>query len=179
MQDIASRQKESKFLSQIVCVFSTNNFETLFPIITHSSHIPAHNEQSKRFTTRFENLLLFRAVVAGFERAIGGGSNDDFDNGDPVLGDFFPSGTQATWIPNTGGFTEAGDRLVFDGAAAGPTLAAQFRRYNPEGTVTTVDEIGALAVFLLSDAGAALNGSEVMADRAMSALLDVFDVRRD
>ena len=77
MQDIASRQKESKFLSQIVCVFYTNNFETLFPIITHSSHTPAHNEQSKRFTTRFENLLLFRAVVAGFERAIGGGSNDE------------------------------------------------------------------------------------------------------
>ncbi|WP_283646167.1 SDR family NAD(P)-dependent oxidoreductase [Marinovum algicola] len=68
---------------------------------------------------------------------------------------------------------------IVDAAMQDPNQAAQFRRYNPEGTVTTVDEIGALAVFLLSDAGAALNGAEVMADRAMSALLDVFDARRD
>jgi hypothetical protein len=33
------------------------------------------NEQSKHFKKRFENLLLFRAVFAGVERAIGSGSN--------------------------------------------------------------------------------------------------------
>mgnify|MGYP001627788903 CR=1 FL=1 len=67
---------------------------------------------------------------------------------------------------------------IVDAAMQDPDKAAQFQGYNPEGKVTTVDEIGALAVFLLSDAGSAMNGAEVMADRGMSALLDVFDMRR-
>ncbi|WP_323764738.1 SDR family oxidoreductase [Marinovum sp.] len=67
---------------------------------------------------------------------------------------------------------------IVDAAMQDPALAAQFRGYTPERKVTTVAEIGALAVFLLSDAGSALNGSEVMADRGVSALLDVFDMRR-
>lgn len=67
---------------------------------------------------------------------------------------------------------------IVDAAMQDPKTAAKVQSYNPEGTVTTVDEIGALAVFLLSDAGSAMNGSEVMADRGMSALLDVFDMRR-
>lgn len=67
---------------------------------------------------------------------------------------------------------------IVDAAMQDPETAAKVQSYNPEGTVTTVDEIGALAVFLLSDAGSAMNGSEVMADRGMSALLDVFDMRR-
>lgn len=67
---------------------------------------------------------------------------------------------------------------IVDAAMQDPEVAAKVQGYNPEGTVTTVAEIGALAVFLLSDAGSALNGSEVMADRGMSALLDVFDNRR-
>lgn len=67
---------------------------------------------------------------------------------------------------------------IVDAAMQDPEVVAKVQSYNPEGTVTTVDEIGALAVFLLSDAGSALNGSEVMADRGMSALLDVFDMRR-
>lgn len=67
---------------------------------------------------------------------------------------------------------------IVDNAMQDPDVAARVQAYNPEGTVTTVGEIGALAVFLLSDAGSAMNGSEVMADRGMSALLDVFDMRR-
>ncbi|TNF20463.1 MAG: SDR family oxidoreductase [Rhodobacteraceae bacterium] len=67
---------------------------------------------------------------------------------------------------------------IVDKAMQYSETAAKVQAYNPEGTVTTVDEIGALAVFLLSDAGSAMNGSEVLADRGMSALLDVFDMRR-
>ncbi|SIN76240.1 SDR family NAD(P)-dependent oxidoreductase [Vannielia litorea] len=66
---------------------------------------------------------------------------------------------------------------IVDEAMKDPTKDALFRSWTADGEVTTVDEIGTLAVFLLSDAGAALNGSEVVADRAMSALLDVFDVK--
>ncbi|MEV8467587.1 SDR family oxidoreductase [Fluviibacterium sp. DFM31] len=67
---------------------------------------------------------------------------------------------------------------IVDAAMQDPDKESLFRSWTADGAVTTVDEIGALAVFLLSDAGSALNGSEVVADRAMSALLDVFDVRR-
>ncbi|WP_417271651.1 SDR family NAD(P)-dependent oxidoreductase [Celeribacter sp.] len=67
---------------------------------------------------------------------------------------------------------------IVDAAMEDPANDALFRSWTADGEVTTVDEIGALAVFLLSDAGSALNGSEVVADRGMSALLDVFDVRR-
>ncbi|MDE0589087.1 SDR family oxidoreductase [Halocynthiibacter sp. C4] len=66
---------------------------------------------------------------------------------------------------------------IVDAAMEDPENAALFRSWTADGEVTTVDEIGALAVFLLSDAGSALNGSEIVADRAMSALLDIFDVK--
>lgn len=65
---------------------------------------------------------------------------------------------------------------IVDEAMKTPELAERFRSWTAEGAVTTVEEIGALAVFLLSDAGAALNGSDVLADRGMSALLDIFDL---
>ena len=65
---------------------------------------------------------------------------------------------------------------IVDEAMKTPELAERFQSWTPDAAVTTVDEIGALAVFLLSDAGAALNGSDVLADRGMSALLDIFDL---
>jgi NAD(P)-dependent dehydrogenase (short-subunit alcohol dehydrogenase family) len=65
---------------------------------------------------------------------------------------------------------------IVDDAMQNPVLADRFRSWTADNAVTTVDEIGALAVFLLSDAGAALNGSDVLADRGMSALLDIFDL---
>ncbi len=68
---------------------------------------------------------------------------------------------------------------IVDAAMQDPEKAALFRSWTADAEVTTVAEIGALAVFLLSDAGSALNGAEVVADRGMSALLDVFDVRRN
>ncbi|WP_424926813.1 SDR family NAD(P)-dependent oxidoreductase [Amaricoccus tamworthensis] len=68
---------------------------------------------------------------------------------------------------------------IVDKAMEDPDNTARFQSWTADGEVTTVDEIGALAVFLLSDAASALNGSEVTADRGMSALLDVFDLRRN
>ena len=65
---------------------------------------------------------------------------------------------------------------IVDQAMEDPVLDNRFRTWTAEGEVTTVDEIGALAVFILSDASAALNGSDVLADRGMSALLDIFDL---
>ncbi len=65
---------------------------------------------------------------------------------------------------------------IVDEAMKTPELADRFRSWTAQGEVTSVDEIGALVVFLLSDASAALNGSDVLADRGMSALLDIFDL---
>ncbi|MBT8152355.1 SDR family oxidoreductase [Epibacterium ulvae] len=65
---------------------------------------------------------------------------------------------------------------IVEEAMKTPELAERFRSWTPDAEVTTVDEIGALAVFLLSDAGAALNGSDLLADRGMSSLLDIFDL---
>lgn len=59
-----------------------------------------------------------------------------------------------------------------------PANAANFRGWAADNEVSTVDEIGRAAVFLLSDASTAINGAEIVADRAMSALLGVKDTRR-
>lgn len=59
-----------------------------------------------------------------------------------------------------------------------PANARNFRSWAADNAVNTVDEVGDAAVFLLSDAAAALNGAEILADRAMSALLGVNDARR-
>lgn len=67
---------------------------------------------------------------------------------------------------------------VVDKAMEDPANAANFRSWAADNEVSTVEEIGNVAVFLLSDASSALNGSDVMADRAMSALLGVNDTRR-
>ncbi len=60
-----------------------------------------------------------------------------------------------------------------------PANAENFRGWAADHEVNTVEEVGDAAVFLLSDAAAALNGADVVADRAMSALLGVNDTRRD
>lgn len=59
-----------------------------------------------------------------------------------------------------------------------PANADNFRSWAADNEVSTVEEIGDAAVFLLSDTSRALNGADVMADRAMSALLGVNDSRR-
>lgn len=60
-----------------------------------------------------------------------------------------------------------------------PANAENFRSWAADHEVNTVEEVGDAAVFLLSDASAALNGADIVADRAMSALLGVNDRRRD
>lgn len=67
---------------------------------------------------------------------------------------------------------------IVEQAMEDPANAANFRSWAADNEVSTVEEIGDIAVFLLSDASRALNGSDVMADRAMSALLGVNDTRR-
>jgi NAD(P)-dependent dehydrogenase (short-subunit alcohol dehydrogenase family) len=68
---------------------------------------------------------------------------------------------------------------IVDQAMQDPGNAALFRSWAADNEVSTVEEIGDAAVFLLSDAAAALNGAEILADRAMSALLGVVDTRRN
>lgn len=59
-----------------------------------------------------------------------------------------------------------------------PANAANFQSWAADNKVSTVQEIGDAAVFLLSDAASALNGADIIADRAMSSLLGVNDTRR-
>ncbi len=54
---------------------------------------------------------------------------------------------------------------------ARPRLLESFNRLHASGRYATVDEIGATAVFLLSDGAAAITGAEIVADHGMSALL--------
>jgi len=60
--------------------------------------------------------------------------------------------------------------IVID-AMKDPENAETFRSWGADHDVSTVDEIGAAAVFLLSNAASALNGTDLVADRAMTALL--------
>jgi len=55
-----------------------------------------------------------------------------------------------------------------------PGLAAHFLKAHATGTYNTVEDVGALAVFLLSDKAAALSGSEIIADQGMSSRLGAF-----
>lgn len=50
-------------------------------------------------------------------------------------------------------------------------LMQTFNSWRATGWVNSVDEIGAVAAFLLSDASSAINGSEIVADQGMSARL--------
>ena len=56
-------------------------------------------------------------------------------------------------------------------AAANPELAASFGAMHASGRYATVDEIGEVAAFLLSDQAAAITGAEIVADHGLSALL--------
>ncbi|WP_204114465.1 SDR family NAD(P)-dependent oxidoreductase [Shimia biformata] len=62
-------------------------------------------------------------------------------------------------------------------AAKDPVNDAMFNSWHPDNTVNTVEDVGNAAVFLLSDAAASINGTEIIADRGMSALLGVNDAR--
>ena len=52
-----------------------------------------------------------------------------------------------------------------------PHLAEPFKTMHASGRYATVEEIGHVAVFLLSDAAAAITGAEIIADHGASALL--------
>ena len=52
-----------------------------------------------------------------------------------------------------------------------PELAERFGAMHASGRYASVDEIGAAAAFLLSDAAAAITGAEIVADHGLSALL--------
>ncbi|MHA3979050.1 SDR family NAD(P)-dependent oxidoreductase [Halovulum sp. GXIMD14794] len=56
-------------------------------------------------------------------------------------------------------------------AAEDPVRAAEFRDWHATGRVNSVDEVGRLAAFLLSDAAIAMTGAELIADQGMSARL--------
>ena len=56
-------------------------------------------------------------------------------------------------------------------AKARPDLSESFNRLHATGRYATVEEIGATAAFLLSDAAAAITGAEIVADHGLSALL--------
>lgn len=60
---------------------------------------------------------------------------------------------------------------VVDAAMADPSLAQTFSAWSADGKVNTVAEVGNAAVFLLSSASAALQGANIVADRAMSVRL--------
>ncbi len=49
--------------------------------------------------------------------------------------------------------------------------AATFRSWSADDVVSSVEEIGNVATFLLSDLSSSINGSEIISDRAMSARL--------
>lgn len=57
------------------------------------------------------------------------------------------------------------------GPAADPDTDALFRSWHATGRYNEVGEVGAAAVFLLSDASSAMTGSEIVADQGMSARL--------
>ncbi len=56
-------------------------------------------------------------------------------------------------------------------AAQNPETDAMFRSWHATAEVSTVDDIGQAAVFLLSDASVAMTGTEIVADRGMSSRL--------
>lgn len=56
-------------------------------------------------------------------------------------------------------------------AAGDPARAAAFGGWHATGKVSTVDDIGRAAVYLLSDASMAFSGSDLIADQGMSARL--------
>ena len=68
---------------------------------------------------------------------------------------------------------------IVEEAMKDPVNARNFRSWGADNEVSTVEEVGAAVVFLLSDAAALINGADIMADRGMSALLGVNDTRRN
>lgn len=60
---------------------------------------------------------------------------------------------------------------IVDAAMNDPALAQTFQSWSADNAVNTVEDVGNAAVFLLSPASAALQGANIVADRAMSVRL--------
>ncbi len=58
-------------------------------------------------------------------------------------------------------------------AAQDPEVAQNFANWHATKDVNSIDDVGDIAVFLLSDAANAMTGAEIIADRGMSALLGI------
>lgn len=63
------------------------------------------------------------------------------------------------------------------GAMEDQSKADMFNSWHPDNEVSSVDEMGNLSVFLLSDLSTSVNGAEIMADRGAGSLLGVQDIR--
>lgn len=62
-------------------------------------------------------------------------------------------------------------RSLFEEALQDSALEAVIRTWAADHEISTVEEIGNAAVFLLSDASTAFHGASITADRGMTALL--------
>lgn len=60
---------------------------------------------------------------------------------------------------------------IVDAAMQDPIMAQTFQSWSADNVVNTVEDVGNAAVFLLSSASAALQGANIVADRAMSVRL--------
>lgn len=85
-----------------------------------------------------------------------------------------PHGIRANTLSPGLTMTEAVER-----AASDPDRAAAFGDWHANGTVNSVDDIGRVAAFLLSDASAALTGAEIVADQGMASRLAALGFSED
>lgn len=63
--------------------------------------------------------------------------------------------------------------------ARDPAVARDFNSWHATGQVNTVDQVGHVAAFLLSDASAAISGAEILADQGMVARLGALGAGKD
>lgn len=63
--------------------------------------------------------------------------------------------------------------------ARDPAIAKTFNSWHATGQVNTVDQVGQVAAFLLSDASAAISGAEILADQGMVARLGALGAEKD
>ena len=63
--------------------------------------------------------------------------------------------------------------------ARDPATAKEFNNWHATGQVNSVDQVGQVAAFLLSDASAAICGAEILADQGMVARLGALGARKD
>ncbi|SFR52517.1 3-oxoacyl-[acyl-carrier protein] reductase [Yoonia tamlensis] len=68
---------------------------------------------------------------------------------------------------------------IVDAAMQDPDLAKIFQGWAADNAVNSVQEVGDAAVFLLSAQSAAINGADIVADRAMSVRLGAADKKEN